>query len=241
MGLRDASASKNMENVWPHPHFTRKNVIDFYEWKCLSSPPVWLKWEILVGPAKLVGILVYWTIWNYIYSILNITWYKKCFPKWRPCLKQFCQKEPTSSVSGSFAPRVSGRKEVAMEPARQISIMIRYGIWIEGSWSCISCIIYLSYMYHRSWSCKGSKMKDHDHVYGIWNMGVLRGSCIVFVTLIVSSIRCSLRCAQLDQFAKLLHPVGSTHQNVDGSSCHGVGSSNVNRLSKDQITWSSPF
>ena len=62
------------------------------------------------------------------------------------------------------------------------------------------------YMYHRSWSCKGSKMKDHDHVYGIWNMGVLRGSWIVFVTLIVSSIRCSLRCAQLDQFAKLLHP-----------------------------------
>ena len=38
-----------------------------------------------------------------------------------------------SSVSGSLAPRVSGRKEVAMEPARQISIMIRYGIWIEGS------------------------------------------------------------------------------------------------------------
>ena len=60
-------------------------------------------------------------------------------------------------------------------------------------------------MYHRSWSCKGSKMKDYDHVYGIWNMGVLRGSWIVFNTLIVSSIRCSLRCAQLDQFAKLLH------------------------------------
>ena len=33
-----------------------------------------------------------------------------------------------SSVSGSLAPRVSGRKEVAMEPARQISIMIMYGI-----------------------------------------------------------------------------------------------------------------
>ena len=33
-----------------------------------------------------------------------------------------------SRVSGNLAPRVSGRKEVATEPARQISIMIMYGI-----------------------------------------------------------------------------------------------------------------
>ena len=35
----------------------------------------------------------------------------------------------TSRVSGSLAPRVSGRKEVATEPARQISSIIMYGIW----------------------------------------------------------------------------------------------------------------
>ena len=36
-----------------------------------------------------------------------------------------------SRVSGNLAPRVSGRKEVATEPARQISIMIMYGIWAK--------------------------------------------------------------------------------------------------------------
>ena len=76
-------------------------------------------------------------------------------------------------------------------------------------------------------------MKDHDHVYGIWNMGVLRGSWIVFVTLIVSSNTGAALYVVLN-LINLLNC--STHQNVDGSSCHGVGSANVDRLSKDQIT-----
>ena len=48
-----------------------------------------------------------------------------------------------SRVSGSLAPRVSGRKEVATEPARQISIMIMYGIWEKSLATTFSLSLWL--------------------------------------------------------------------------------------------------
>ena len=69
--------------------------------KCQPSPPVWLEREVLVCPAKLVGVL-----------------------QKRDIKANAPNSQLASSVSGSLAPRVSGRKEVATEPARQMSIMI---------------------------------------------------------------------------------------------------------------------
>ena len=115
-------------------------------WKSWFSPPVRLQWEVLVCPAKLVGVLAkrelytkqirepvkttefFW--WGgHIWSGLNVNFLFGTENREGNLRNEINIFERASRVSGSLAPRVSGRKEVATEPARQINIMIMYGIW----------------------------------------------------------------------------------------------------------------